>query len=330
MTKLHICTMAACVLFAAPAFSQTAPYWEDGVAAAAGNSWWGRELGRGPAELGYLSGAASVVASGDFNPSTSADGQSIIEMQDGDDARISPDTNGRVMDEWEDNESVRLSDAHWEFTHQMADLNGDGNVSRSELMGMLEGGPLGYVDKSTCDLMAASRARQEAAGWVDISTCDNSSGATGEEGAARMAEAAEPASEPQSYEAVTHEQGVQAGSLSAEPGGRTFTNNPLSVLSARREARFLHADKNEDGGIDLEEMIQLRRAFMESRDNANAGNETKLRKQARRIIQRIDADGDRMISREELAAAQGNRMMDRLDSDGDGQISPEEWAVTQE
>ncbi len=137
MIKLRICTMAACALFAAPAFSQAVPGWDEGVAAAVGNGWWGRETARGNRLLNMFDGADAVVASADFNPQSAATAQSVIEMQDGDDMRAGG--------------GAPLSDGHWEYanmevSHQMADLNGDGHVSRSELIGMLEGGKLRMAD----------------------------------------------------------------------------------------------------------------------------------------------------------------------------------------
>jgi Ca2+-binding EF-hand superfamily protein len=216
-----------------------------------------------------------------------------------------------VMDDLENNEAQRLSDTHWELTHGMVDLNGDGNVSRNELMGMLEGGKL----------------RNSAAapnGLIDVSVADVAG-----QGAARMAEGVAVSSDPQGFEAVTLEQGVNA--VSATVGGgqaAAFVGNPLSTLAEHEEARFLRADQNGDRAVDLQELVQLRRALMQAGGNETTGNDNRLRKQARRIIGRIDTNGDQMVTREELAAARGNRMMQRLDTNGDGQISPAEWAVT--
>jgi len=306
-TKSLIALAAVASMLAAPAYAQ----WEDGVAAAVGAGWWGQDLASSPG----LSGGPNI------------------------------------MDDLEDNESLRLSDGHWELTHSMADLDGDGNVSRSELMGMLEGGnlrnpaaaPTGLTDVSVADVTSDSTGAAPT-GLTDVSVADVTGGESAStsglidvsvadvdgEGAARMADSVDPSSDdPQGYEAVTLEQGVDG--FSAEIGrrpGPALISNPLSILSERVEARFVHADQNQDDKVDLQEMMQLRREFMQARGNEDAGNDTKVRKQANRIIGRIDTDGDQMISREELAAARGNRVMQRLDTDGDGQISPAEWEVT--
>ena len=263
-TKIFYPALVAMAALSTPAFAQ----WEDGVAAVT-SGFWEDEL--------YFSGLGrpAPVAPSPNSTNGAQSGQNV-----------------------RNDESAPLSDAHWEFTHEMVDLDGDGNVSRNELIGMLEGGKL--------------RADTSASGWVAYETwpvrtdTSNTEAVSVELGNGTL---------PLGYEAVTLEQGV-------------MVDSPFSILSARREARFAGADADGNGSIDLQEMMQLRRAFMQARGNENAGNDEKVRKQARRIIQRIDTNGDQMISRQELAISRGNLEMQRLDTDGDGQISPAEWDVT--
>ena len=262
--KISISALVAMAALSTPAFAQS----EDGVAAVT-SGFWEDEL--------YFGGLGGPAAGAQASNSTNG-------AQSGQNVR--------------NDESAPLSDAHWEFTHEMVDLDGDGNVSRNELMGMLEGGKL--------------RADTSAAGWVAYETWPVRTDTPDTEA---VSVELENGTLPQGYEAVTLEQGV-------------MVDSPFSILSARVEARFAGADQNQDNNVDLQEMMQLRRAFMEARGNANAGNDEKVRKQANRIIQRVDTNGDQMISREELAASRGNRVMQRLDTDGDGQISPAEWEVT--
>lgn len=51
---------------------------------------------------------------------------------------------------------------------------------------------------------------------------------------------------------------------------------------------------------------------------------------ADRMIANHDSDGDGMLSTEEVKAAHGGRMFERLDADGDGAISREEFAAMRE
>ncbi len=243
MKKIYFAASVALSALFIPFTSAALAQAESGVVAAVNSGWWGREMAETPGLLGSLDGAAPVAIGGGI-------GATINE------------TNTV-------NEFFNLDPrfAKGEFPHEMVDLDGDGNVSRNELMGMLEGGRLRV------------------------------------EGAAPIASA-----------------------VLAEDGAGS--NNPMSVLSARREARFAQTDGNQNGGVDFEELMQLRRDFMAERGNENAGNEARVRKQARRIMGRLDSNGDQMISREELAEARGSRFMSRLDADGDGQISPAEWEVT--
>jgi len=269
--------------------------------------WWGQELAGLPGLLGGISAAG---------------------QQDG----------PGIMDDLEDNESVRLSDDHWQITHEMADLDGDGSVSLNELTGMLEGGKLrapepagGWTDVYVADLRdddavniregdevemtGGATPEGTASGLTDVSVADvTGSGSVGirEGDEVEVVSQGLVADSPEGYEAVSLEQGL--------------VDSPFSVLSARVEARFVQADQNGDGGVDLAELTQLRRDYMAA--HGKQANANRAQKQARRIMGRIDSNGDRMISREELAASRGNRMMQRLDSDGDGQISQAEWAVT--
>ena len=187
------------------------------------------------------------------------------------------------------------------FPLEAVDLDGDGQVSRSELIGMLEGESVGFVDASTVDPYVDSSTVDP---YVDSSTVDQLAG-NGAEGAARDA---------------------GGGEQTAKGPQGARVESPFGVLSARREARFVKADTNGDGGVDMEELMQLRRDFMAA--HGKEANDNRVRKQAQRIMGRIDTDGNGRISREELAQARGNRVMQALDADADGQISAAEWQVT--
>lgn len=186
---------------------------------------------------------------------------------------------------------ANLSDDHWQFANQevaymSADLDGDGSVSRLELMGMLEGGKIREGE------ILIFQAEQEGAAGVDGSGPD-----------AQMTPTTE---------------------------GDSFLNlNPRFALAPVREERFAQTDTNTDGGVDVDELMELRRVLMAERGNDDKPNaEQRARRATTRIMGRIDTDNDGKISRTELALARTarvERMVNRIDSNSDGQISPEEW-----
>ena len=102
----------------------------------------------------------------------------------------------------------------------------------------------------------------------------------------------------------------------------------LQPLSALLEARFAKADGNGDGGIELQELMQIRRAYLTARGKDPQANPNRLRKQAKRVLGRMDTSGDGKISRAEFAAATAAFYMRQLDSDRNKKISPSEWQRT--
>lgn len=174
--------------------------------------------------------------------------------------------------------NVQSQFANQEVSYQSADLDGDGNVSRLELIGMLEGGKM-------------------RDGEVLVLRDDNSESTSLEVGATE--------------------------------GDSFFGLSPRFALAPVREERFAQTDTNGDGGVNVDELMELRRVLMAERGNDERPNaEQRARRATTRIMGRIDTDNDGRITRTELALARSarvERMVDRVDSNNDGQISPEEW-----
>lgn len=87
-------------------------------------------------------------------------------------------------------------------------------------------------------------------------------------------------------------------------------------LDALRESRFAEFDANGDGSVTLEEFTA--RAQVRSAERATA------------MFERLDADGDGVLSRDVLETqgrGRGDRgnIIARLDTDGDGAVSKEEF-----
>ena len=94
-------------------------------------------------------------------------------------------------------------------------------------------------------------------------------------------------------------------------------------LQAAGDARFAAADTDGDGALSAEEL--------QARIVANAGD--RAAQGATRMIERLDANEDGLLQREEIAERGGDRMermFDRADSDDDGAISAEEFAEVAE
>lgn len=93
----------------------------------------------------------------------------------------------------------------------------------------------------------------------------------------------------------------------------------LEEMQAAGDARFAEADTNGDGALSPEEL--------QAQIAANATD--RAERAATRMLDRLDANDDGLIQREEIAARGGDRaerMFDRADSDDDGAISAEEFA----
>ncbi|MET4101112.1 hypothetical protein ABIE58_000528 [Roseovarius sp. MBR-78] len=84
--------------------------------------------------------------------------------------------------------------------------------------------------------------------------------------------------------------------------------------------RFAEADADGDGKVSRDEMVARMTAQATERVEARAD----------RMIAHHDADGDKMLTLEEMQSGMGGRMFGRLDADGDGMISREEFAKIRE
>lgn len=88
-------------------------------------------------------------------------------------------------------------------------------------------------------------------------------------------------------------------------------------LNARRDARFTEADANGDGQLSQEEL----------QAQSKRDSERRHQNRAARMIERLDENGDKMITKDEIMAAKEKRKLpfDKLDKDGSGGISKEEF-----
>lgn len=92
----------------------------------------------------------------------------------------------------------------------------------------------------------------------------------------------------------------------------------LEELQNAGAARFAVADADGDGALSLDEMV------------AQAENRSaeRVAKRAERVIARMDANDDGVLTLEEMQrsrADRAERMFERADADGDGAISAEEF-----
>ncbi|WP_380057671.1 EF-hand domain-containing protein [Falsihalocynthiibacter sp. SS001] len=85
-------------------------------------------------------------------------------------------------------------------------------------------------------------------------------------------------------------------------------------MKAHADARFAEMDADGDGKVSPEEL----KAFSEKRQS-----ERHAERQAK-MIERLDQDGDGMLSQEEMTPKGADQMFEKLDTDGDGQLSEEE------
>ena len=105
----------------------------------------------------------------------------------------------------------------------------------------------------------------------------------------------------------------------------------------RLDAMFERLDLNKDGAIDKGEIAASRETrFTTSDTNADgllteaeimAAAKGRAERRVKRMLSRLDRDGDGAISRVEYdkrASKRGDRMFERLDANGDGKVTREE------
>jgi len=86
-------------------------------------------------------------------------------------------------------------------------------------------------------------------------------------------------------------------------------------VDAFKAARFAEADADKDGKLSAAELAAMREKAEAARKEA----------MATKMISRIDADGESMLSLEEMnAGPRPKSMIERLDTDGDGAVSKAE------
>lgn len=105
--------------------------------------------------------------------------------------------------------------------------------------------------------------------------------------------------------------GMTFDQLDVDGSGEITTED----LTALRNDRFATLDGNGDGSVSKEEFLAAQRTQAEER--------------AERMFERLDADGDGVLSRDVIEGRQGvgggERMISRFDEDGSGGISAEEF-----
>ena len=109
-------------------------------------------------------------------------------------------------------------------------------------------------------------------------------------------------------------------SLDADGDG-VVTAEELSAVGPA--AAFAEADANGDGMLDGDELAAFRAAQERAREE----------RRQQRMVERLDTDGDGMLSFEEIEAGSRRgpqQMFDRLDADGNGEVSLEELAEAQQ
>ena len=99
--------------------------------------------------------------------------------------------------------------------------------------------------------------------------------------------------------------------LDADKDGKVTT----AEVDAASAARFQTADANADGKLSAEELAAMQIKTMRERATARAA----------KMIEKLDTDGDKMLSDVEMAAGKGRvDMFEKIDADGDDAITKAE------
>lgn len=91
-------------------------------------------------------------------------------------------------------------------------------------------------------------------------------------------------------------------------------------LQAHAAARFAAADTDGNGTLSVEELIARQEVLRTER----------MQRGAERMIERMDQNGDGVLSADEMGPRNGDRLFARLDADDDGAISEEEMTKARE
>jgi len=104
------------------------------------------------------------------------------------------------------------------------------------------------------------------------------------------------------------------GAIDADKDGK-LTKNEIAAFRAARAARAAAIDANGDGKLGAEELAAMQMQGMQDRANQRAA----------RMIERMDTDGDALLTAAEMAAGHdGMPMFERIDADGAGAITQDE------
>lgn len=94
-------------------------------------------------------------------------------------------------------------------------------------------------------------------------------------------------------------------------------------MAAHAAARFATADTNGDGALSADELTAAAEARMAEE------RKTRAARGVERMLEHRDANGDGVLSQEEMQPKEAGRFFERLDRDGDGAVSKEEMAALQ-
>lgn len=91
-------------------------------------------------------------------------------------------------------------------------------------------------------------------------------------------------------------------------------------IDAHAAARFAEADTDGDGSVSAEEMVARMQAQRDER----------MQRGAERMIERMDANDDGVLSADEMAPRNTERLFSRLDANDDGEITQAEMEAARE